>query len=372
MKIGELIKKIATFEFNFTDEKRYFLENMAAMLAAGVDIKLILEGLKREAHSKKLQDLITKIQADIESGLSVSSTFKKYEILPPYLIALVTVGEQTGNLAKNLKVVVDQQNKDREFKAKLRSASLYPVLVLIVMTAIGTGVSLFVLPRLSTVYSSFEADLPFITKVFIVLGDFMGQYGGIAIPVFFGILLFLAYFVFIRKQSRSLGQRIILKIPIIKTIILEVEISRMGYMMGILVDRGFTAVEALTILSESSTYFNYKELYASLAKEISEGSNFNMAFQKVKNINKMIPLFPRQIIVSGEKSGTLATSFLYVGEDYEKKNELTTKNLAVLFEPVLLITVWIGVALLALAVIMPIYSLVGDINNLSSQGGQTK
>lgn len=125
---------------------------------------------------------------------------------------------------------------------------------------------------------------------------------------------------------------------------------------------GFSITEALKSMEQSSPFWFYKNFYHYLSSKISEGISLKDSFSGYKNINKLIPLPVQQIIFVGEKSGKLSESFSRIGKNYEDKLELTTKNLTIILEPVLLVLVWLGVVFLALAIILPVYNLIGQIN----------
>jgi type IV pilus assembly protein PilC len=349
-------------------DKQVLFENLAEMLSSGIDIIVALESIKEEARSKKLQKLCEELKFDIENGSSIWVALEKRKLLDPHLLTLVKIGEQSGNLARNLKVVIEQQKKDRAFKSSLRSASLYPVFVFVLMIIVGLVVALFILPRLSSVYKSLSSDLPLITQIMINIGDFFQNYGIIAVPVILIVIGLIIYFLFFFEKTKIYGQKLMLNSPIVKTFILEIEMGRMGYLIGTLLQSGFSAPEAFKLLASSSTYYIYKQFYEYIAEFVSQGWTFKQVFGSIKKIDKLIPLYPRQLIITGEKTGKLAESFLKVSEIYERKNDETVKNLGTLLEPILLLIVWVGVASIALAVILPIYSLIGNLTTISSEG----
>lgn len=346
-------------------EKEYFLENLSLMLAAGIDILEILDALGEEVGSKLVKKIIHQVKIDIENGNSISESLAKVKVLPDHLLYLIRVGEQSARLSENMNIVIEQRKKDAEFKGKLRSASLYPGFVIVLMTIIGLGVATFILPRLSNVYKSLDIDLPATTRFLLGAGDFLEQYGIIAVPGFLIAMTALFYFVFVFRRTRFIGQAIMLNTPYFKRLIQEVEVSRFGFLMGSLLNAGLTIDESLELLVNSTPYFAYQKLYAHLEEQIQNGMSFKQSFKSYKKTNKLMPLYARELIYSSEKSGKLSESFLIIGNTYEKRNEETTKDLSVVIEPILLFVVWGAVAFLALSIIMPIYGLVGNLNSVS-------
>ncbi|MCK5461078.1 type II secretion system F family protein [Candidatus Gracilibacteria bacterium] len=345
------------------DEKDYFIENLSMLLASGMDIFMVLDAIEKGIHSGAMRSIISKIKEEIDAGFPLWKALKNSKLLPDHVLVLFKIGEESGSLQENLKVINKQQRKERVFRSKLRSAMMYPVFVFCLTVIIGVGIAWFILPRLSSVFSSLKLSLPTITKVLIAVGDFLGEYGIIVVPLFFLVLLFMVYFVFIYKKTKHLGQSILLHFPVLSTLIKEVELSQMGFILGNLLRVGLPVDKALSSLETTTEIRVYQHFYEKIRKSIEEGNSFRKTFAKNPFMKEYIPPPVQQMIVSGEQSANLSDTLLKMGENFDEKTEITTKNLTVLFEPVLLLIVWGGVMAVALAVILPIYSLVGGFTS---------
>jgi len=353
---------LLSFTFGFAEESQYFVENLSMLLASGMDIIEALEAIKAEVKSTKLINIIEELIENINSGFSLWQALEKTKLLPPHIISLIKIGEESGRLHESLAVVVIQQNKNKSFKSKIRAAMMYPVFVMGVAFVVGIGIAWFILPKLSTVFSQLNLKLPLITRILIGLGGFLAKYGTVVVPsVIIGLSTFL-YFLFFYRKTKFIGQAILFSIPGIKGLIREVELARFGYIMGTLLEAGLPVVEALDSLKESGTLRAYGKIYVQLKSGVEEGKSFEECFQSNKKIKKLIPTTIQSLISVGERSGRLGKIFLNISANYESKTELTTKNLSVILEPLLLVVVWLGVVAVAMAVILPIYSLVGGLN----------
>ena len=359
-------KSILSFSFGFGEEKEYFIENLAMLLSSGMDIIESLEAIKSEVRSTKLINIIDQLIEDISSGFSLSSGLAKTGILPPHIIALIRIGEESGRLDESLKVVVTKQAKTRSFKSKIRAAMMYPVFVMAIALVVGIGIAWFILPRLSTVFGQLNLKLPLVTRLLMDLGAFLSKYGTVVVPSFIIGLILIIYFLFIFSKTKFIGQWILFSIPGIKNLIREAELARFGYIMGTLLSSGLPVLEALSSLKDSGTLRSYGKIYNYLHDQVEEGKSFEESFTTNKKLKKYIPTPIQSLIAAGERSGSLSKIFLNISENFEVKTELTTKNLSVILEPLLLVVVWLGVVAVALAVILPIYSLVGGLSNKSS------
>ena len=178
-------------------EREYFIENLTMMLASGMDVFYALDAIKREIRSKALKTAISEMEDDISGGSTLWRALENTNLLPDHVVALVRIGEESGRLPENLKVIVIQQEKDRTFKSKIRSAMIYPILVLFLTLTIGLGIGWFILPRLASVFSELRLELPFVTKVLIQVGNFLGDYGFVAVPAILIGVFAIIYFTFI-------------------------------------------------------------------------------------------------------------------------------------------------------------------------------
>lgn len=347
-------------------DKESLLENLSVMLDSGISVLDSLKSLKEESTSKGIRNLIEEIEDDINNGNPFWKAIENSKLLPQHYLSIIKIGEESGRLSTNIKIVTLQQEKNREFRSKLRSASIYPAFVLILLVGIGIGVSLFVLPRLTGVYKSLNIELPWITQVFISIGEFMDEYGGIVVPGFIILFVVIFFILFINKRTKHIGQAILLRTPVLKRIISQIELSRMGFLLGTLLDAGLPILDSFILLVESTEYRRFKKFYYNLGSDIEKGLSIKQSLDGYKNTKKVLPTYAKQLIISAEQSGNLPQTFIKIGEIYEKKNDENTKDLTVLLEPILLLLVWIGVAFIALAVILPIYSLIGGVNEAAS------
>jgi type IV pilus assembly protein PilC len=344
------------------DEKEYFVENLSMLLSSGMDIVMALESIKREVRSPQMIRAIIDLQEDVEAGAPIWKALEDSHLFPSFIISLIKIGEKSGGLVKNLKVISIQQKKDRSFTSKIRSAMMYPVFVLGLTVVVGISIAWFILPKLVLVFEQLKVDLPLVTRVLMSFGKFIASYGNIAIPIFLFLLFFIIFFVFIFSKTKFIGQTLLFYFPGIRRLILETELARMGYILGTLLKAGLPIVDALKSLAEASTFYKYKKMYLFFIESITDGNSFQQSFELYRKSQKLIPFTVQQMIVVGEKSGRLSETLLSIGETFEEKIDNTTKNIASILEPILLVIVWLGVVAVALAVILPIYSLIGGLN----------
>lgn len=354
--------------FGIGEEKEYFLENLSMLLSSGIDVSAAIAAITEGTKSKGMKIILGIIAEEINSGASLWRALDAAKIFPQSTISLVRLGEESGQLVENLDIIIMRQRKGKSFKSKIRSAMMYPILVLFLAFVIGTGIAWFILPRLAKVFSELDLKLPLVTRVLISVGKFIEIYGSIAIPTFIFFCLVSFYFIFIFSKTKFIGEWIIFKIPVIKDLIMGIELSRFGYMIGTLLKTGMPLIGIIQTLEETAGFLTYKKMYVNLGASIEEGNSFQKSFTLYPIFSKLIPLPQQHMIIAAERSGKLEATFLRIGEIYEEKTDAMTRNMSVLLEPVMLVIVWLAVVFIALAVILPIYSLVGGINQNSGSG----
>ncbi len=361
-------RKIAAREhlstFGLGKERDQFIENLSMLVLSGMTIVDALTSIIKQTKNGGMKKILERMLLEIESGSTVWKAFLATDLFKGYTISLIRLGEESGNFAENLKVVALEEEKDREFKSKIRSALMYPVFVLTLTAVVGIGISWFILPKLAKIFEDLKLTLPFITRVLIGFGMFLNKHGLIAVPLGVFVVGLIGYVVFFYKKTKYVGEVIIFSIPGIKTLLMEVEVARFGYLLGTLLDAGLPVTKAIDSLAGASDVVRYKRFYLHLRESIELGNSFEKSFASYKKINVLIPEPIQQLIVSGEKSGNLNKTLVKVGQVLEAKSDTTTKNLTIIMEPILLVIVWAGVVSVAFAVILPIYSLVGGLNNV--------
>lgn len=348
--------------FGLGKERDHFIENLSMLVLSGMSITTALSSITKETEDPRMKKILTTMTSDIEAGSTIWKAFDKTTLFKGYTISLIRLGEESGKFADNLHVVALEEEKEREFKSKVKSALMYPVFVLALTAIVGTGISWFILPKLAKIFIDLKLALPLITKVLIGFGLFLSEYGLIAVPLAIIVIGLFFYVVFVNEKTKFLGESVLFGIPGIKGLLQEVEVARFGYLLGTLLEAGLPVTRAIDSLASASEVIRYKKFYLYLRDSIDMGNSFQKSFAAYKKINNLIPQPMQQLTISGEQSGNLNKTLLKIGKMYEAKSDTTTKNLTIIMEPILLVIVWVGVVSVAFAVILPIYSLVGGIH----------
>jgi type II secretory pathway component PulF len=292
-----------------------------------------------ELRSKRMRRIVGSVIEEVENGSSLWKALAGTGAFALHMVSLVRLGEESGKLVQNLKVIAVQQEKDRVFHSRIMSAMMYPVFVLALTVVVGTGIAWFILPRLAEVFSRLRIELPLMTRVLIAAGNFLGHYGVFAIPAAAAVILAVLAVMFWIPRTRFIGQALLFLLPGVRRLVQEVELARFGYLLGTLLEAGLGVTQALDSLAATTSFRVYGRLYARLRDLVEEGNSFQKSFALQKRLALLIPLSVQQLVVAGEQSGTLAQTLQKVHLAYEARNDMTTKNLTVILEPILLVIV---------------------------------
>ena len=345
-----------------SSKKGYLIENLATLVDAGINIAEALLIISSGSNNKQFKNFVEGIKEEVDAGFSLWQSLEKTEIFSRRDISLIMIGENSGRLVENLNILAMQHQKEKFFRYKVYSALMYPSLVLGMVLIIGIGMSWFLLPRLAVVFVQLDVELPLITRIMISTGDFFGNYGIIFFPVLIVFLITFFYFIFVYKKTKYIGQLFLFNFFSTRKLVLESELSRFGYILGTLLQAGFSITESLKLLNQASPYSFYREFYGYLSERVSEGVTLKESFSSYPKSGRLVSIPVQQMIFVGEKSGKLPEILLRIGRNYEEKLDITTRNLSAVIEPVLLIMVWVGVVVLALAIIIPVYGLISNVN----------
>ncbi len=339
-------------------EKLFLAKHLSIMIKAGVPVDQALETITDQS-TPELKKVLKKVNLDIDNGLSLAKSVAKYpKIFDGFFVSLVDAGEQSGNLEENLGFLADQTRKDYALKQKVQGAMLYPGLVMGATLVMGSGISWFVLPKLIDLFTSFEVALPMSTRVLMWLAFFMRDYGGY---VFLGMILlvFLLILLFKWRPVKKFGHKMSLHIPVMGKIAMDGQLARFSRNLGTLLKSGIPMLSALEITGNTLSNLVFVDDLKKIREKIKTGKSI---YESMESGN--YPEFDqltRRMVEVGEKSGNLEEMLIYLSDFYDDDIDTLSKSLTTLLEPILLISIGLVVGFVAIAIISPIYSLIGGI-----------
>ncbi|MFH2105264.1 MAG: type II secretion system F family protein [Parcubacteria group bacterium] len=338
-----------------TIDKILFTQNLQVMIKSGLSIIRALDILDKQTTNKKFKKTIGDVKQSVEKGTELASSLGSYpKIFPPFYVSMIRVGEVSGNLEQVLKELAVQMKKDRDLIVKVRSAMMYPSVVLLTMLTVVVMMITMVLPKLTDIFKDFQVELPLTTKILIAFSDFIQSYGlYVAIVGIISTILFVFY-------SRTKGGKekvhtFNLRLFILGPIIKQINLARFSRTMGTLLRSGISIVEALSITGDVLGNVHYKKVMLDAANKIKKGIKLANILEDNK---KLFPPLTTQMVMVGEETGTLDNILEEIADFYESKVTQTMNDLSSILEPVLMVLLGLGVGIVAVSIISPIYSLM--------------
>jgi type IV pilus assembly protein PilC len=340
-------------------QKVFFTENLKVMVHAGLSISEALNTLGLQAESKTFKRVIALVKEDVESGRSLSAGLGKFpKTFPPIFVNMVQIGEVSGTLEDVLGELTQQMKKDYELRSKVRGAMMYPIVVLVAMLGITTGLLVFVLPKLLAVFKEFgDVKLPLATRILMAMSDFAQNNG---LLLLFGLIALGVALVLVSRTriGRSVVHAFIIKSPLIGPIARKVNLARFSRTVSGLLRTDIPVVQAFTVTSDVLGNVHFRNAIRDSAERIKKGETISRA---LGSYPKLFPPLIVQMVLVGERSGTVDDLLADIATFYEQQVDQVLDNLSSIIEPILILTLGGMVGGIALAVITPIYALTESI-----------
>lgn len=340
-------------------DRLLFTKHVGVMLKSGIPIAEAIDTIKDQSTSTFFKSILTQITKDLENGETLEKALSKYpKIFDSLYLNLIRIGEESGNLQENLAYLTKQLEKEHEFRQKVIAASMYPAIVLATAIIVGSAVSLFVLPKLIDLFSSLDTKLPLATKVLIIIATFSKNYGLLTIIS----LVILSFLIKISQKNKTFKyqwDKAILAIPVIGKLAQWIQLTFICRNLGTMLKSGLPIVKAMNAQQMATTNLVYQNYITKLVESVEKGKSLKETLE-LGNF-KYIPKIAIKMIGIGEKTGKLDESLLYLGDFFEDSVDDASKNFSNVLEPLLLLTIGLVVAFVALAVIAPIYQFTGSV-----------
>lgn len=363
--IKKVEKKKGSIELSFLKKKNIkpkdlvvFTRQLATMINAGVPLVRSLATMYKQTDSDVLKIHLTQISKDVEGGLAFADALEKHpNIFSPIYVNMVRAGEAGGILDDILNKLAVQQEKDAAIRAKFKSAMTYPLVLIGITVTVFIALMTIVVPKVGTIIADLTGgDLPTMTKVMLGISHFLLGFWYIHIAVVVGTSIYLRKFLK-TKKGREVKDRILLKIPGIKLIVIKMVVARFSRIFASLMGAGVSVIDSLEITAKAvGNAVVEKELMAD-AKEVANGVQLSVPLSR----SAVFPPIVSQMMAIGEETGQSDSVLLKVADFYEAEVDAAVDGLSSILEPLLIVVMGGMVGLIAASVIGPISSLANNI-----------
>jgi len=362
-------KELSHFEENLNDfvakfsripfvQKIFFVDHLKTMIHASLSLVEALEILEKEMENRKFKKIIAEVKLEVEKGRPLSEVFADYpKVFPPIYVKMVASGEASGKLDESLNQIVIQMKKTQALTSSIRGAMIYPSVIIVAIVGVGIFMMTAILPKMMTLFSEFDAELPLATRMLMRTTDFFSEPLNITILLLL-IIGFITVFITLLKKSipfRHSVHKINLHLPIIGPVIKQINLARFSLTLSSLLKSTIPIIDAMDITAETCSNLLYQNAIHTTAVEIKSGKPLSEILREYDNL---FPPMVTEMIMVGERSGEVDHLLNELSNFYSEEVDKTMKNFATIIEPIIIIILGLAVGGIAVAIIMPMYTLV--------------
>jgi type IV pilus assembly protein PilC len=335
-----------------------FSRQFATMIDAGISVLKCMDILEAQVKDPPLKYAVTEVRKDIKGGSSLGDSMSKHpKVFNKLYINMIRAAELGGILDTILDRLAGFLEKEMEIRQKIKSAMMYPIIVLCFAGAIVAALFLFVLPKFKEIFAQMNVEMPAMTQALFGMSDFMVSY-------WYTFPLFIFGGIFAVKQygSTPAGRYKIdelkLKVPLLGELVLKMAVSRFCRTFGVLISSGVPMMRAMEIIGDSAGNAVITKAIADTRAAIREGSRLSTPLAG----SGLFPMMVVHMLDIGEETGRLSEMMIKVSDFYDQEVDATVKGLTSLIEPVLIVFMGCVVGFIAISIMAPMFKLVSSIH----------
>lgn len=326
---------------------------LATLFEAQVSALRVFRLLSGESENKVLGAKLTIIADDLQAGSSISAALAKHpKIFSDFYVSMVKAGEESGKLNETFQFLADYLDRTYELVSKAKGALIYPAFIVFTFITVMILMFTMVIPKISAILVDSGQEIPIYTKIVLGISNFFVDYGFIVL----GVAIIGGFFLvrYIRTpQGKEVFDRIKISIPYISTLFRKLYLSRLADNMNTMLVSGIPMIRALELTSTVIDNVIYQRIIASSVEAVKAGKPISEALSG----NKEIPGIMIQMMKVGEESGELGGILKTLARFYAREVTTAVDSLVSLIEPLMIVMLGAGVAILLASVLIPIYNV---------------
>ncbi len=335
-------------------DKIFFTQNLQVMVKAGLPLSTALKTIALQTGNKTFQRILRSVSEQVDRGIAMSDALVPYpKVFSELFVNMIRAGEKSGKLEEVLEQIATQLRKSHALVSKVRGALTYPIIVVLAMIGIGTGMMVFVVPQITSVFEEVHATLPLPTRILVATSHFLVTHG---VWVALGVIVLGAGFVQVihLPKGRRLWHGLLLKLPIVSPILKKINLAKFSRTFSSLLKTDIPIVQAFHITASTLGNSLYREAVEEAAEQVKKGAPVATI---IRTHPKLFSPLITQMVAVGEETGTLDSVLDELAVFYEDDVDRTMGSLATIIEPVLMLLLGAGVGGIAVSIMLPLYSL---------------
>ncbi|MCG7971288.1 MAG: type II secretion system F family protein [Candidatus Thiodiazotropha taylori] len=334
-----------------------FAKELATLLKAGMPLEGALSLMARLNSDEKMANVIDELNDSIKGGATFSRALEKQrDIFPRLFVSMIKAGEAGGMLGEALERITDYMERSQALRESVRSALIYPTILLLVAVVSIMVLLVFVVPQFSQMFEDMGRELPVATQIILVAGEFLTGYWWLLLAmVFLAIALFRIWLEKGDNQYRL--DRWLLGLPLFGDLLLKVETARLSRTLASLLNNGLTLLNAVKLSQEVLNNSYIAQGIEQAAQQLKQGKGLSAPLIE----QKLLPELAIRMLQVGEESGEIDAMLTDVADVYDREVRETVQRLLTLVEPVLIV----GLGLIVAGIIISILLAMLSVNDLA-------
>ncbi len=331
---------------------------MSTLIQAGITLSSALKMLLLQISNSALKKIFSRLIDEIQSGKSLSQALSLFPLVfSNTYCQIIRASEQAGTLENGFKQGAKYLDKQNAANQKIKRAMVYPIIILVMAIGVAVLLITLALPPLTSLFTSLNADLPWMTSLLINVANFFTADGLYVLLVI--IVIILLFFVALRNPSvKLIRDKLLLRIPIFGKITIERSMGLFCQTASMLLQAGLRLPQVLEVTIQTNHNLVIRDALSKVRERLIQGEGLAQPM----STNKLFPPLVVEIVSVGEKTGAMDTSLGNLADFYEREVDRKIDTLITLIEPAMTIVVGLVVLFLALSLITPMYSILQNVH----------
>lgn len=339
-------------------EKLFFVQHLGIMLKAGISLSAGLKTISTQSKNKAFVYALTDIAENVEKGSTFADSLRLHKkVFSDLFVYMVEAGELSGKLEDVLHELFIQLKKEHKLISKVKGALTYPAVIVLAMFGIGTFMLIVVVPKITSMFSELDAELPLPTKILINTSDAIANNGILSAVLFIASIITFVQ-VLKTKKGKLFFHGLLLIMPVAGPIVKKINLARFSRNISSLLKTDILIIKTFQITANVLSNVHYKRALNDMAQKIKKGGKLN---EVITAYPKLFTPVVAQMVAIGEETGELDNILVELAEFYEDEIDQIMENLPALIEPLLILVLGLGVGGVAVAIIMPMYTLTSSM-----------
>lgn len=339
-------------------EKLFFVQHLGLMIKSGISLSVALKTLSKQTKNKYFIKILNDVATKVEEGSSFSESLSGHKkVFSDMFISMIDAGELSGKLEEVLNELFIQMKKEHALISKVKGALTYPAVIMFAMVVIGIFMITVIVPKITASFVEMDAELPIATKMLISISNTLREHGIVSAIVAITVI-FLFFKIIKTEKGKYAFHSVLLSAPIIGPIVKKINLAKFARNISSLLKTDIMIIKSFQITADVMGNVHYKGALLDMSQKIKKGDKLS---DVINNYPKLFTPIVAQMVAIGEETGELDNILVELADFYEEEVDQIMENLPSIIEPLLILALGVGVGGVAVAILMPMYTLTESV-----------